>query len=213
METLTTGPPDAVTRIRELLANAKYLPLDKLRAFLTTKEGFADGVVDTAVEALIRNEGAIIGPTGKWLWRSEKARADAIKKQAAHKARDEARDKRKAIRRAIKETPKIERRYLYAGVLAKAIADDPALSVYAKMAAVVIDDRLNNFPKHHKRNRTIGHGELADRMGCKVGKATAARAVQELVDALYLYVDEPGGGRRGTLYGFSSEIETYGREE
>jgi len=152
-------------------------------------------------------------PSGQVLYPSEAARAKYLKENEAAKLRAEAREKRKTLRKAIKKTPKIERRYLYAGVLPRAIADDPSLSVYAKMAAVVIDDRLNNFPKHHRRNRTIGFAELADKMGCKVGRATAVRAVQELVNADYLYVDEPGGGRRGTLYGLSPGIETYGREE
>ena len=98
---VTTGPPDAVARIRELLANTKYLPLDKLHAFLTTKEGFATEEIDSAVEVLITTEGAIKGPTSKWLWRSEKDRADAIRKQEARKVRDEAREKRKALRKAI----------------------------------------------------------------------------------------------------------------
>jgi hypothetical protein len=212
----TTGPPQALARFHELVDNwkptRKYpIELDKLYKVLA-RAGFDSVAVDSLVEHLV-SAGAVKSPSGQRLYTSEAARTQYLKKQEAFRAREEAREKRKAIRKAIKETPKIERRYLYAGVLAKAIADDSALSVYAKMAAVVIDDRLNNFPKHHRRNRTIGLGELADRMGSTVGKATAARAVQELVDARYLYVDEPGGGRRGTLYGFPSEIETYGREE
>jgi len=208
----TTTHADALARFRELVPSwtSGPLPLEKLHKVLG-KEGFGTEAIDGLVAILI-DEGAVKSPNDKVLYPSEKARVDYLKQDAAAKLRVAAREKRKALRKAIKDTPKIERRYLYAGVLPKAIADDPALSVYAKMAAVVIDDRIHNFPKHHRRNRTIGFGELAERMGRGIHKTTAMKAVQELLDGVYLYVEEPGGGRRGNLYGFTSDIETYDRE-
>jgi hypothetical protein len=210
----TTGPPDALTRFHELApqwraakSGARLAAIHKGLA----REGFSAAEVDSAVDALIA-AGAVKSADSKNLYPSEAARVKSLKWDEAQKLRLDAIRKSKALRKAIKDTPKIERRFLYAGVLAKAIADDPTLSIYAKMAAVVIDDRLNNFPKHRRRNRTIGYGELAERMGKGVGKATAYRAVQELLDGVYLYV-EPGGGRRSNHYGFTSDIETYGREE
>jgi len=85
-------------------------------------DGFDDDAVDSLIEHLV-SAGAVKSPSGQALYPSEVGRSQYLKKRAAAKVREEAREKRKAIRRAIKETPKIERRYLYAGVLAKAISE------------------------------------------------------------------------------------------